>query len=251
MSEELYLKLRKQTVAAIADYGLLADGDQVMVAMSGGKDSAVLLKLLLDIQSRAPYRFELYPVMLDQKQPHFDASRFKNWVLQQGAELTIIAEDTYSIVTNAVKPGKSFCGLCSRLRRGVLYNYAFDQGYNKLALGHHRDDLAETLLLNIFFNGRIASMPPKLKSDDGRNTVIRPLAYCDEEMIGQVAAALDIPVMPCNLCGSQENLQRERMKKMLASMRTEYPDLNASLLRSMQNVRSSQLLDKNLWTFDF
>ncbi len=251
MFEQLYTKVRKQTVAAIAEYDMLAEGDRVLLAMSGGKDSAVMLKLLLDIQSRAPYRFELVPVMLDQKQPNFRPAAFQRWVEEQGVELTIISEDTYAIVTKSVKEGKSFCGLCSRLRRGVLYNYAAEHGFHKIALGHHRDDLAETLLMNLFFNGRMASMPPKLQSDDGRNIVIRPLAFVDEQAIEQIAEHWDIPVMPCNLCGSQENLQRARIKSMLSQWREEYPDLNASLLRAMQNVRSSQLLDKNLWTFKF
>lgn len=245
-------KIRRQMVAAIADYQMLADGDRVMVAVSGGKDSAILLLLLNEVRSRAPFKFSLTPVMLDQKQPGFHAEAFASWIKQQtGMELIILEEDTYSIVKEKVAPGKSFCGLCSRLRRGILYNYAYEHGFQKLALGHHRDDLNETLLLNIWFNGRLSSMPPKLRSDDDRNTIIRPLSYVPEALLVEAARELALPVIPCNLCGSQENLQRAKIKAMLQSMAKEFPDIGASMLKAQQNVRKSQLADRELWCFDF
>jgi tRNA 2-thiocytidine biosynthesis protein TtcA len=249
---KLQERLRRLVVAAMADYQMVEEGDRVMVAVSGGKDSSLLLVLLHEIQQRAPFRFELQPVLLDQKQPGFQAEGFRQWVVDQtGQELVILQEDTYSIVKDKVVPGKSFCGLCSRLRRGVLYNYAAEHGFTKLALGHHRDDLNETLLLNLFFNGRLSSMPPKLKSDDERNVVIRPLAYVAETAIAELVGSWDIPVIPCNLCGSQENLQRARIKQMLRNMHEEYPDLASSMLKAQQNVRKSQLADRELWSFDF
>ena len=243
-------KIRKQTVAAISEYDLIKPGDQVMVAVSGGKDSAVMLVLLDAIRQRAPYPFTLHPVLLDQKQPEFSVDAFKTWVGRHGYELTVLEEDTYSIVLDKTREGKSYCGLCSRLRRGILYNYAAEMGYEKIALGHHRDDLNTTLLMNLFFNGRIASMPPKLKSDDGRNMVIRPMIYVQEDDLKVVGAGLDIPIIPCNLCGSNGNMQRARIKKLLRDMETEHPFMSASLLRSQQNIRASQLLDKNHWAFD-
>ncbi|MFW7378834.1 MAG: tRNA 2-thiocytidine(32) synthetase TtcA [Oligoflexus sp.] len=245
-------KIRKQMVAAIADYQMLSHDDRVLVAVSGGKDSAILLLLLNEVRSRAPFPFTIVPVMLDQKQPGFDAERFSAWIKEKTEmDLLILEEDTYSIVKDKVAAGKSFCGLCSRLRRGVLYNYAHEQGFTKIALGHHRDDLNETLLLNLWFNGSIASMPPKLLSDDGRNMVIRPLAYVAEASLEEAASQLELPVIPCNLCGSQENLQRARIKRMLKDMSADFPAMGASMLKAQQNVRKSQLADKNLWSFDF
>ena len=242
-------KIRRQTVAAISEYDLIKANDKVMVAVSGGKDSAVMLVLLDAIRKRAPYPFTLHPVLLDQKQPGFDVAAFASWVKDRGYELEVLEEDTYSIVLNKTEEGKSYCGLCSRLRRGILYNHAAKMGFHKIALGHHRDDLNTTLMMNLFFNGRIASMPPKLLSDDGRNIVIRPLVYVQEEDIKKVAMALKVPVIPCNLCGSNGNMQRSRVKKLLKDLEGEHPFINASLLKAQQNIRASQLLDKNHWAF--
>ena len=243
-------RLRKQTTEAIVDYAMIRPNDKVMVCVSGGKDSAVMLVLLDDIRRRAPFPFTLHPVLLDQKQPGFAVEAFKSWVAKQAYELTVIEEDTYSIVIDKTEAGKSYCGLCSRLRRGILYNYAAAHGYHKIALGHHRDDLNATLLMNLFFNGRTASMPPKLKSNDGRNVVIRPLAYLNEDDVRILAEEFQVPIIPCNLCGSNGNMQRARVKKLLKSMEAENPHLGASMLNAQKNVRASQLLDKKLWAFE-
>ncbi len=249
--ECLYLseKIRKKAVAAINDYSMIEAGDRIMVAVSGGKDSSILLLTLKEIQSRAKINFTIQPVILDQKQPGFRIDAFAHWIKTLSLDLDVINEDTYSIVTDKVKGGKSFCGLCSRLRRGILYNYAASHGFTKIALGHHRDDMNETLLLNLFFNGRMASMPPKLKSDDGRNIVIRPLAYVAEDILIQYADEIELPVIPCNLCGSQENLQRARIKALLKDLQKQHENVGASMLNSLQNIRPSQLLDRELWNF--
>lgn len=246
---QLFEKTRKKVSAALNDYHLINDGDHIMVAVSGGKDSAMLLLLLHEIQKRAKLRFTFEAVMLDQKQPGFDHKPFESWLQGLGLTLTLIHEDTYSIVTDKVKAGKSFCGLCSRLRRGILYNYAHQQGFSKIALGHHRDDMTETLLLNLFFNGRISSMPPKLQSDDGRNVVIRPLAYVPEIWLKELSSHFEIPILPCNLCGSQEKLQRKKIKALLQNLTRENQDLPSSMLTAMQNIKPSQLLDQKLWDF--
>lgn len=246
----LWVKTRKSIVSALSDYEMIAEGDRVMVAVSGGKDSSILLMMLSDIAKRSQLSFSVHPVILDQKQPGFDLSAFRAWVDGElGHNLEVINEDTYSIVKHTVAEGKSYCGLCSRLRRGILYNYAADMGFDKIALGHHRDDINETLMLNLLFNGRIASMPPKLFSDDGRNTVIRPLAYVAESNLISLSESIAMPIIPCNLCGSQENLQRGRIKAMLQSWQDEFPHVGSSMLKAQQNVRVSQLLDKKIWSF--
>lgn len=242
--------LRKQTTEAIADYDMIRAGDKVMVCVSGGKDSAVMLVLLNEIRKRAPFPFTLHPVLLDQKQPGFSVNAFRVWVASQGYELDVVEEDTYSIVIDKTEAGKSYCGLCSRLRRGILYNYAVKMGYQKIALGHHRDDLNTTLLMNLFFNGRMASMPPKLKSNDGRNIVIRPLAYLDEDDVRKASEELSVPIIPCNLCGSNGNMQRAKVKKLLKTMEGEYPHIGASVLNAQKNIRLSQLLDKERFAFE-
>lgn len=246
---QLEEKIRKKTVAALSDYQMIEPDDRIMVAVSGGKDSSIMLLMLREIQKRSKIPFSFEAVILDQKQPGFKVDSFRTWLDGLGFSLTVIEEDTYGIVTDKVSSGKSFCGLCSRLRRGILYNYAHDKGFNKIALGHHRDDLNETVLLNMFFNGRISTMPPKLKSDDGRNIVIRPLAYVPEQWLTDYAKYLDFPVIPCNLCGSQENLQRVKVKALLRNLEEENKDLGSSMLRSLQNIRPSQLLDRSLWDF--
>lgn len=243
-------KIRKDTTQALADFQMIAPHDRVMVAISGGKDSAILLLTLAAIQQRAPFPFSLHPVMLDQKQPGFDAEKFCQWFADRGLPITVITEDTYSIVKDKVEPGKSYCGLCSRLRRGVLYNHAHAQNYQKIALGHHRDDLNQTVLMNLFYVGRMASMPPKLKADDERNTVIRPLCYIPEAWLTTYAAELQIPVIPCNLCGSQENLQRKKMQQLLRNLENDIPNIGASMITAQKNIRVSQLMDASLWDFN-
>ncbi len=246
LEHPLAIKIRKQTVQAIATYKLIEEGDRLMVCVSGGKDSSILLVLLNEIRRRAPYDYELEAVMLDQKQPGFDASVFSQWVADQGIKLTIVERDTYSIVKEKVTSGV-YCSMCSRLRRGILYDHAVEHGFTKLALGHHRDDLAETLLLNMFYTGKISAMPPKLKSDDGRNILVRPLSFVAEKDILALAQAWDIPIMPCNLCGSQEGLKRKRMKKLLHDLEKEIPHIGVSLLTAMSNIKPSQLMDEKLW----
>lgn len=247
MHSQLSEKIRGDVVRALSDYRLIEEGDRVMVGISGGKDSAVLLLLLDEIRRRAPFAFTLHPVMLDQKQPGFDEKAFCAWFAERGLPITVIGEDTYAIVKEKTEPGKAYCGLCSRLRRGILYNYAHAHGYNKIALGHHRDDLNVTMLLNLFYGGRIASMPPKLLSDDKRNTVIRPLCYVPEESIATLAAEIGFPIIPCNLCGSQDGLKRARLKKLVRELEEEIPNISASLLTAQKNVRPSQLADMTLW----
>ena len=243
-------KIRKKMVAALSDFEMIEPDDKIMVAVSGGKDSSIMLMLLSEIQKRSKIPFSFQAVILDQKQPGFRPEKFQSWLKGMGLDLTVIQEDTYSILTDRVDEGKSFCGLCSRLRRGILYNYAHKHGFNKIALGHHRDDLIETVLMNMFFNGRISSMPAKLLSDDGRNTIIRPLAFVPEQWLIDYAEELNFPVIPCNLCGSQENLQRAKIKGMIRNLEKDHKDLGASMLRSLQNVKPSHLLDQKLWDFD-
>jgi tRNA 2-thiocytidine biosynthesis protein TtcA len=230
-------------VRAISEYGLLEAGDKVMVAVSGGKDSAALLSLLTEVQRKAPFPFTVTPVILDQKQPGFNVEDFRAWVRDQGHELVVLEQDTYSVVKAKTAPGKAYCGLCSRMRRGVLYAYARQHGYTKIALGHHRDDLNVTLLLNAFFSGALAGMPAKLEADDGHNVVIRPLVYVAEKDLAALAEELAVPVIPCNLCGSQANLQRARIRRLLQDLEGEYPHIADSLLSAQKNVKGDFLLD--------
>lgn len=244
------VSIRKQVVKAIAEYKLIEEGDKVMVCTSGGKDSSVLLALLTEIQRRAPYRYEVEAVILDQKQPGFNVTAFKAWVENEvGVKLHVVERDTYSIVTEKVKDGV-YCSLCSRLRRAILYDYAVDKGFTKMALGHHRDDSNQTLLLNLFYTGKISAMPPKLKSDDGRNIVIRPLINVAEQDLIELGKLWSFPVIPCNLCGSQEGMKRQKMKKLLKDLEKDIPNIGASMLTAQTNVRPSQLMDKNRWDFE-
>ena len=248
-ARRLESRLRSQVGKAIADYGMIADGDRVMVCLSGGKDSYALLSLLLVLQRAAPVSFELVAVNLDQKQPGFPAHVLPDYLAALGVPFHIIEQDTYSVVKRVIPIGKTTCGLCSRLRRGALYSYAAAQGFNRIALGHHRDDIMETLFLNMFFGGSLKAMPPKLRSDDGRNVVIRPLAYCRESELARYATAKNFPLSPCNLCGSQENLQRQEIKGMLADWERRFPGRIESIAAAMSNVAPSQLMDSSLFDF--
>jgi len=242
-------RLRREVGRAIADYKLIAHGDRVMVCLSGGKDSYTLLDVLLSLQRAAPVDFELIAVNLDQKQPGFPQDVLPRYLDEIGVDYHILERDTYSIVRNLTPDGKTYCPVCSRLRRGILYSFAAEVGATKIALGHHLDDVVETLFLNMFFGGRLKAMPPKLKSDDGRNILIRPLYYCREKDIERWSIARAFPIIPCNLCGSQENLQRQVIKEMLAQWDRAEPGRVESIARSICNVSPSQLGDRAIFDF--
>lgn len=241
--EKLERTLLGHVGRAIRDWNLVEDGDRIMVGISGGKDSYTLMHLLTLLQRRAPVKFELIAVNLDQGQPNFPAQMLEDWFKSQGYDYRMLKEDTYSIVTEKIPEGRTYCSLCSRLRRGVLYDAAVELGCTKIALGHHRDDILETLLLNLFFAGQLKAMPARLVSDDGRNTVIRPLAYAPEEMIAEYAKLMEFPIIPCDLCGSQDNLQRQSIKRLLTSLQEQHPNLKSSMLNALTNVRPTHLLD--------
>ena len=246
---KLQKRLRRNVGRAIEDYRMIEDGDKVMVCLSGGKDSYTMLDILLNLQKHAPVKFELIAVNLDQKQPGFPEEILPKYLKSIGVPFHIIEEDTYSIVKDIIPEGKTTCGLCSRLRRGVIYSFAEKNGITKIALGHHREDIIETLFLNMFFGGKLKAMPPKLKSDDGKHTVIRPLAYCSESEIIKFAEVRDYPIIPCNLCGSQENMQRQAIKQMLSDWQQSYPGRIENIFGSIKNVAPSHLADRNLYDF--
>ncbi len=246
---KLQKRLRRNAGQAIADYNMIAAGDRVMVCLSGGKDSYAMLDILLGLQHNAPVEFELVAVNMDQKQPNFPEHVLPAYLDSLGIEYHIVEKDTYSIVKDKIPEGKTTCGLCSRLRRGTLYAFAEKIGASKIALGHHRDDIVETLFLNLFYGGRLAAMPPKLLADDGRNIVIRPLAYCRERDLAKYARLRDFPLIPCDLCGSQENLQRQQIKAMLAEWEKKSPGRSNNIFRALQNVAPSQLADAGLFDF--
>ncbi len=242
-------QIRGQVGKAIEDFGMIEAGDKVMVCLSGGKDSYTMLDMLLSLQRRAPVDFELIAVNLDQKQPDYPAHILPEYLESLGVPYHILEQDTYSVVKRVVPEGKTMCGLCSRLRRGSLYTYAAANGITKIALGHHRDDIIETLFLNLFFGGKLKAMPPKLLSEDGRNIVIRPMAYVAEREIERYATARKFPIIPCNLCGSQENMQRRVIKNMLRQWEVEYPGRSESIFSALCNVVPSHLADPG--KFDF
>ncbi|MCC7539116.1 MAG: tRNA 2-thiocytidine(32) synthetase TtcA, partial [Deltaproteobacteria bacterium] len=245
--ERMEKGLARQMGRCVGDFGLLADGDRVMVALSGGKDSYTMLHLLARLAARAPVRFDLVAVHLDQGQPGYDGEPLRRWLETHGYEHRILREDTYAIVVDKLGHEQTYCSLCSRLRRGVLYTAATELGCSKIALGHHRDDALETLLLNLTFAGSLKAMPPKLVSDDGRHVVIRPLLYCAEDDIQRFADAMEFPILPCNLCGSQPNLMRKQVKQLLADLEARAPGVRESMLAALGNVRPSHLLDRDLW----
>ncbi|NND54030.1 MAG: tRNA 2-thiocytidine(32) synthetase TtcA [Gammaproteobacteria bacterium] len=246
---KLQKRLRRNAGAAIADYEMISAGDRIMVCLSGGKDSYALLDILRGLRHNAPIDFELVAVNMDQKQPGFPEHVLPDYLDTLGIEYHIVEKDTYSIVKDKIPEGKTTCGLCSRLRRGTLYAFAEKIGATKIALGHHRDDIIETLFLNLFYGGRMAAMPPKLLADDQRNVVIRPLAYCREKDIAKYAKLKDFPIIPCNLCGSQENLQRQHIKAMIAEWERTAPGRSNNIFRAMQNIAPSQLADAALFNF--
>ncbi|MEP0201938.1 MAG: tRNA 2-thiocytidine(32) synthetase TtcA [Halioglobus sp.] len=246
---KLQKRLRRNAGNAVVDYNMIENGDRIMVCLSGGKDSYAMLDMLMSLRKSAPVDFELVAVNLDQKQPGFPEHVLPAYLEKKGIPFYILEKDTYSVVKEVIPEGKTTCGLCSRLRRGSLYGFAQDIGANKIALGHHRDDIVETLFLNMFFGGSLKAMPPKLLSDDKRNVVIRPMAYCKEEDLARYAQYKEFPIIPCNLCGSQDNLQRVQIKKMLAEWERQYPGRTETIFRAIRNVSPSQLADVDLFDF--
>jgi tRNA 2-thiocytidine biosynthesis protein TtcA len=245
----LHKRLRRLVGSAIADFNMIEAGDRVMVCLSGGKDSYALLDILRNLQAHAPLQFELIAVNLDQKQPGFPEHVLPEYLTDIGIPFHIVEQDTYSVVKRVIAEGKTTCSLCSRLRRGVLYRIASELGATKIALGHHRDDILETLFLNLFYGGKLKTMPPKLVSDDGRHIVIRPLAYCKESDLATYAESEGFPIIPCNLCGSQKNLQRKAVKEMLQQWERKFPGRLETMFTALQNVQPSHLADASLYDF--
>ena len=248
-ANKLQKRLRRNVGNAITDYNMIEAGDKVMVCLSGGKDSYAMLDILLNLQASAPIDFELVAVNLDQKQPGFPTEVLPSYLKGLGVDFHILEKDTYSIVTSKVPEDKTFCGLCSRLRRGTLYGFAQKIGATKVALGHHRDDIVETLFLNMFYQGKLKAMPPKLLADDKQNMVIRPLAYCRESDLQALAELKEFPIIPCNLCGSQDGLQRQVVKEMLQTWERQHPGRIDTIFKAIKNVSPSQLADTDLFDF--
>ncbi|WP_367606269.1 tRNA 2-thiocytidine(32) synthetase TtcA [Legionella sp. W05-934-2] len=242
-------KLLHYTGKAISDYNMIQKGDKVMVCLSGGKDSFTLLTLLNHLRIRSGNKFSLMSFTLDQSQPGWDDSRLRQWLDERDIVYEILTRDTYSIVKEKIPEGKTYCSLCSRLRRGIIYRYAEEHGFTKIALGHHRDDLIRTLMMSILYNGDIRSMPPKLLSDNKKHIVIRPMAYVQEQDIITYAQEQQFPIIPCNLCGSQENLARKKVARLIDTLAEENPKIPSNILHALQSVKPSQLMDKHLWDF--
>lgn len=247
--DKLQDKLLHYVGKAIADYNMIQRGDRVMVCLSGGKDSFTLLELLHELRRRSRHKFDVFSYTLDQKQPGWDDTRLRAWLEERGYPYEIARKDTYSVVVDKVPEGKTYCSLCSRLRRGTIYGYAAHHGHSKIALGHHRDDLIQSLLMSILYNGEIRSMPPKLLTDDKRHIVIRPLVYCQESDIADYAALRQFPIIPCNLCGSQEHLARKRIQQLINELAQDNPKIPSNMLHALQAIQPSQLMDKTLWDF--
>lgn len=248
-NNKMIKRLQRNAGQAISDFNMIGEGDRVMVCLSGGKDSFTMLDILLELRKRAPVHFDLIAVNLDQKQPGFPEHVLPEYLADLGVPFHVIEQDTYSVVQRVIPEGKTTCGLCSRMRRGALYNFASHNGITRIALGHHRDDIIETLFLNLFNGGRIKAMPPKLLSDDGEHVVIRPLAYCSEEDISRYAESRGFPIIPCNLCGSQPNLQRQAIKEMLGTWKRKHPGRIENIFRAIGHVSPSQLADHQLFDF--
>lgn len=244
----LAVKIRKQITQALADFNMLQANDRLMVCVSGGKDSSILTILLDEIRKRAEFDFSIHAVMLDQKQPGFDQTAYAEWLEIENIPYTLISRDTYSIVKEKTTSGV-YCSLCSKLRRAILYDFAYDHGYTKMALGHHRDDIIETTLLNMFYTGQLSTMPAKLKSDDQRNTVVRPLCYVAEKDLIDLSEAWKFPIIPCNLCGSQEGMKRQKMKSLVKNLEKDIPNLGSSFINSLMNVKPTHLMDEKLYDF--
>lgn len=246
---ELEKKLLHYTGKAIADFNMIQNGDRIMVCLSGGKDSFTMLRILQLLQRRAKVNFELFAFTLDQAQPGWDDSGLRSWLADHQIPHEILTRDTYSIVTEKIPEGQTYCSLCSRLRRGIIYRYAEEKGFNKIALGHHRDDLIRTLFMSILYNGEIRSMPPKLLSDNKKHIIIRPLAFCQEKDIAAFAKEMGFPIIPCNLCGSQENLMRKRVKTLIDQLAEDNPKVPSNILHALSAIKPSQLMDKRFWDF--
>lgn len=248
--KKLERKLLKQMGQAIEDYNMIQDGDRIMVCVSGGKDSLTLLRLLHLASVRSNNRFQVFSFTLDQKQPGWDDATLRQWMAKHGYAYEIYEKDTYSVVLEKTRPGKAYCSMCSRMRRGTIYEYAEQHDYNKVALGHHRDDLITSLLMSVCYSGEIRSMPPKMISDNNKNIVVRPLVYCAEEDIAEYAEVMQFPIIPCSLCGSQEGRTRQKMKQLIDNLAADNPDVPAVMLNALGNIQISQLMDKRRWDFE-
>lgn len=246
---ELEKKLLHYTGKAIADFNMIQSGDKVMLCLSGGKDSFTMVRILHLLQQRAKVNFEIFAFTLDQAQPGWNDTGLRDWLTQQQIPFEVLTRDTFSIVKEKIPEGQTYCSLCSRLRRGIIYRYAEEKGFTKIALGHHRDDLITTLMMSILYNGEIRSMPPKLLSDNKKNIIIRPLAYCQEKDIAEFAKQMAFPIIPCTLCGSQENLMRKKVKALIQQLADENPKVPSNMLHALSSIKPSQLMDKQFWDF--